>query len=67
MNNSLIKSDAVRSGLYLSAMGRKEVIAAMMIQLGHYYYIKFDHDPFVLKCVHQAEKQIKTPVDAWLA
>ena len=65
MNNSLIKSDAVRSGLYLSAMGRKEVVAAMMIQLGHYYYIKFDHDPFVLKCVYQAEKQIKTPVDAW--
>lgn len=65
MNNSRIKSAAIRSGLYLAPMGKKDVIASMMTQLGHYYYVKYNHDPFVLKCMQQAGKYMKVPVDAW--
>ena len=65
VNNSRIGSDALRSGLYLSPLDKKEVIAGLMTQLGHYYYIKYDHDPFVLQCMHRSQEYIKTPVDAW--
>lgn len=65
INNSLIKSDAIRSGLYLSPMGKKEVIASLMIQLGNYYSLKYGYDSFVIKCLHQAEKYMKVPVEAW--
>lgn len=65
INSGLIKSQAIRSGLYLSPMNKKEVIASLMIQLGNYYSLKYGYDPFVIKCLHLAEKQMNVPVEAW--
>lgn len=63
-NHNYIKTEAIRSGLYLSALDKKETVASMMVQLGRYYLVKYGYDPFILQCTGEAKKYMKVPLDA---
>ena len=56
MNHSFIKTEAIRSGLYLSALDKKETLASIVALLGRYYLLKYGYDPFILKCAEEAKK-----------
>ena len=64
MNHSFIKTEAIRSGLYLSALDKKETLASIVALLGRYYLLKYGYDPFILKCAEEAKKYMKVPLDA---
>lgn len=55
MNNSYIKSEAIRNKLYMTPLSKKETVASLLTMLGQYYLIKYGYDPFILNCIHTAE------------
>lgn len=55
MNNSYIKSEAIRNKLYMTPLSKKETVASLLTMLGQYYLIKYGYDPFILNCMHTAE------------
>lgn len=66
INSSYIKSEAIRNKLYLTPLSKKETVASMLVSLGRYYLVKYGYDPFVLDCMHQAEKYSPNDIDAKL-
>lgn len=56
INSSYIKSEAIRNKLYMFPLSKKETVASMLTLLGQYYLIKYGYDPFILDCIHTAEK-----------
>lgn len=66
MNHSYIKTEAIRSGIYLNPLGKKEVIASMLVQLGRYYLLKHGYDPFITRCTQLALEYDPKCVDALL-
>ena len=64
LNNSYIKSEAIRNKLYLTPLSKKETIASMLVILGKYYQKKYGYDPFVLDCMHEAKQHFPTSIDA---
>lgn len=55
MNNSYIKSEAIRNKLYMTPLSKKETVASLLTMLGQYYLMKYGYDPFILNCIHTAE------------
>ena len=53
-SSGLIKSEALKSGIYMDTLSRKETIAATLADLAKGYAIKFGFDKFVLDCVNKA-------------
>ena len=64
MNGSYIKSEAVRNGLYLVPVSKKETVAMLLAQLGRYYRVKYGYDPFIIKCAGQSEWYAPNSIDA---
>ena len=64
MNNSYIKSEAIRNKLYLAPLSKKETIASMLTMLGQYYLVKYGYDPFVLDCIHTSEAYAPNAIQA---
>lgn len=54
LSSGFIKSEALRNGIYLDTMNRKEVIATCLADLANGYSRKYGFDPFVLDCVNTA-------------
>lgn len=55
MNNSYIKSEAIRNQLYLTPLSKKQTIASLMTTLGGYYRTKYGYDSFMMQCAHTAK------------
>jgi hypothetical protein len=53
-SSGLVKSEALKSGIYMDTLSRKETIAATLADLAKGYAIKFGFDKFVLDCVNKA-------------
>ena len=73
VGSGYIKAEAVRSGIYLDTMNKKQVIANCLVDLANYYSWKFGkpniqmgHDEFVLQCVDLALEYHKTNINAIL-
>lgn len=66
INSSYIKSEAIRNKLYLSPLSKKETVASTLVSLGRYYLVKHGYDPFILDCMHQAEKYSPNDIDTKL-
>lgn len=53
-SSGYIKAEALRSGIYMDTMSRKEVVAATLADLAKGYAIKYGFDQFVLDCLDKA-------------
>jgi hypothetical protein len=53
-SSGYIKAEALRSGIYMDTMSRKEVVAATLVDLAKGYAIKYGFDQFVLDCLDKA-------------
>lgn len=53
-SSGYIKAEALRSGIYMDTMSRKEVVATTLADLAKGYAIKFGFDQFVLGCLDKA-------------
>ncbi|MBI5538541.1 MAG: hypothetical protein HY951_00645 [Bacteroidia bacterium] len=55
VGSGYIKSEAVKSGIFLDTLNKKEVIAQCLVDLAQYYTWHYKaQDDFVLKCVNKA-------------
>lgn len=63
MNNSYIKAEAIRNRLYLEPMGKKEVVAHLLVEMARGYYEKFGLDNFYLNCANTSSKQLRNQLD----
>lgn len=59
-----IKSEQIYSGLYLSELAPKEVVAHFAAQLGKYYLVKFGYDNFIIKCCELSKQHMSVAIDA---
>jgi len=64
MNNSYIKSEAIRNRIYLEPLDKKNSIAQMLISLARGYYVKYGMDDFYLKCADTAMEYLSNDLDA---
>jgi len=64
MNNSYIKSEAIRNRIYLEPLDKKNSIAQMLISLAGGYYEKYGMDDFYLKCADTAMEYLSNSLDA---
>lgn len=53
-SSGYIKAEALRSGIYMDTMSRKEVVASTLADLAKGYAIKYGFDKFVLDCLDKA-------------
>ena len=53
-SSGYIKAEALRSGIYMDTMSRKEVVASTLADLAKGYAIKYGFDQFVLDCLDKA-------------
>ena len=54
LSSGLVKSEALKSGIYMDTLTRRETIATTLADLAKGYAIKFGFDKFVLDCVNKA-------------
>lgn len=52
LGSGYIKSEAIKSRIYLDTLSPKQAIALMMQDLGKGYYVRYGFDDFVLKCAN---------------
>lgn len=64
MNNSFIKAEAIRSGIYLNPLDKTNAVAEMLVELGRGYYVKYGLDDFVLKCADTAAEYLANDLNA---
>lgn len=53
-SSGYVKAEAVRSGIYMDTMSRKEVIAACLADMAKGYAIKYGFDNFVINCIEKS-------------
>jgi hypothetical protein len=53
-SSGYVKAEAVRSGIYMATMSRKEVIAACLADMAKGYAIKYGFDNFVINCIEKS-------------
>ena len=53
-SSGYIKSEALRSGIYMDTIAKREVVAACLADMAKGYAIKYGFDKFVLDCVDKA-------------
>jgi hypothetical protein len=51
-----IKSEAIRSGIYMDTVNTKQVIANCLVDLAKYYKVQFGESEFVLRCANESLK-----------
>jgi hypothetical protein len=55
VGSGYVKSEAVKSGIFLDTLNKKQVIAQCLVDLAQYYGWRYNsQDDFVLKCVNKA-------------
>jgi hypothetical protein len=53
-SSGYVKAEAVRSGIYMDTMSRKEVVAACLADMAKGYAIKYGFDNFVINCIEKS-------------
>lgn len=73
VGSGYIKTEAVRSGIYLDTLNKRQVIANCLVDLANYYSWRFGkpnvqmgQDEFILKCVDLALEHHETNINAIL-
>lgn len=56
MSSGFIKAEAIRNGIYMEPLDKKQTLAHIMGNLAHHYIGRHGYDPFVEKCVNTAMK-----------
>jgi hypothetical protein len=56
LSSGYVKAEAVKNGVYLKRMSKKEVIASCLADLAKGYALKYGFDKFVLDCLNTALK-----------
>ncbi len=56
LSSGYVKAEAVKNGVYLKKMSKKEVIASCLADLAKGYALKYGFDKFVLDCLNTALK-----------
>jgi len=64
MNNSYIKSEAIRNRIYLEPLDKKNIIAEMLVSLARGYYVKYGFDDFIQKCTNTAMQYLDNDLNA---
>ncbi|MCF8358422.1 MAG: hypothetical protein K9H26_06660 [Prolixibacteraceae bacterium] len=58
MNNSYIKAEAIRNGIFLEPLDKKETVALLLEELAGGYYEKYGLDNFYLMCADTSSKYL---------
>lgn len=65
VGSGYVKAEAVKSGIYLDTLNKKQVIANCLVDLAQYYSYRYGgYDEFVLKCVNKALEYHSTNINA---
>lgn len=66
MASGFIKVEAIRSGIYLKTVTPKQVLAALLIDLGNYYQQELGYSDFLIDCSRQCLRYFPSYISAQL-
>lgn len=66
LGSGYIKSEAIRNGVYLQPLTKKQVMAACLFDLAQGYTIKYGYDSFSLQIVDKVLQLDSTNIHAWM-
>lgn len=66
MASGFVKAEAIKNGIYLKSVNKKQVIATLLIDLGNYYQQHFGYSDFQFRCCRQCFSYFPTYISAQL-
>lgn len=64
MNNSYIKSEALKNKIYMVPMDKLQTVAELLNNLSHSYVDKYGYDSFTLKCAETSKQHSERSLNA---
>lgn len=65
MSSGYIKTEAIKSQIYMDTISTKQVISTCLLDLSKGYYHKFGYDDFMLQCADTVLKYCPNVIDAY--
>lgn len=66
LGSGYIKSEAIRNGVYMHPLNKKQVIASCLFDLAQGYTVKYGFDAFSLQVVNKVLELDSTNIHAWM-